>query len=341
MAQPASLPDVASQADLYTACASHSGLTVLLLWAPWHPPSVQMTKVLSSLANDFPKVKFIKANADVCPGLATTLGAEEVPFVAFLGPKGNKMDAISGAKAPKVVEKVKALQSSALLVAAATGSANAGAAAADGEEEDMPTRLRNLINFSPVMIFMKGSKSEPFCKFSKQLMGIMEKYPVEFSTFDILQDDEVRQGLKDYSNWQTYPQMYVNGEFIGGVDIVKEMDEEGSLEEALNVSQEEPLEARLQKLISKEPVMIFMKGDPDGPRCGFSGKLVALLREQGVEFGYFDILSDEDVRQGLKSYSNWPTYPQVYAKGRLVGGLDIIKELADEGALLEELNCSN
>lgn len=68
------------------------------------------------------------------------------------------------------------------------------------------------------------------------------------------------------------------------------------------------------------------------------GKMVDLLNEHGVEFDTFDILSDEEVRQGLKDYSNWPTYPQLYAKGKLLGGLDIIKELAEEGSLTDELS---
>lgn len=66
--------------------------------------------------------------------------------------------------------------------------------------------------------------------------------------------------------------------------------------------------------------------------------MVDLLNDHGIEFDTFDILSDEEVRQGLKDYSNWPTYPQLYAKGKLLGGLDIIKELAEEGSLTDELS---
>ncbi|XP_046565593.1 glutaredoxin 3-like [Haliotis rubra] len=81
----------------------------------------------------------------------------------------------------------------------------------------------------------------------------------------------------------------------------------------------------LKQLVSKAPVMLFMKGHPDAPRCGFSKKTVAILGETGVKYDTFDILSDDEVRQGLKTFSNWPTYPQLYVKGELVGGLDIIK----------------
>ena len=71
------------------------------------------------------------------------------------------------------------------------------------------------------------------------------------------------------------------------------------------------------------------KGDVAEPKCGFSRKAVALLQEQSIQFTTFDILSDEDVRQGLKTFSDWPTYPQLYAQGKLVGGLDIMQELAE------------
>jgi len=83
----------------------------------------------------------------------------------------------------------------------------------------------------------------------------------------------------------------------------------------------EPLEDRLKKLITASKCMLFMKGDPAAPKCGFSRQTVELLQSLNVEFGSFDILSDEEIRQGLKTYSNWPTYPQLYLNGELLGGL--------------------
>lgn len=100
---------------------------------------------------------------------------------------------------------------------------------------------------------------------------------------------------------------------------------------------EQTLDARLTQLVRAAPVMVFIKGTPDAPRCGFSRQLVELLKGNGAEFGHFDILSDETVRQGLKTFSNWPTYPQLYIDGKLVGGLDIAKELAADGQLKEML----
>lgn len=90
--------------------------------------------------------------------------------------------------------------------------------------------------------------------------------------------------------------------------------------------EEEDLNTRLSKLVAAAPVMLFMKGTPAEPKCGFSRQLVGLLRERGVRYGFFNILADDEVRQGLKEFSDWPTYPQLYVDGQLVGGLDIVKE---------------
>lgn len=81
--------------------------------------------------------------------------------------------------------------------------------------------------------------------------------------------------------------------------------------------------------------MVFMKGIPDKPRCGFSKQVVELLSELQVKYSSFDILSDNQVRQGLKTFSDWPTFPQIYVKGELIGGLDLLKEMIASGEFQE------
>mmetsp|Transcript_54433 Transcript_54433/g.151629 ORF Transcript_54433/g.151629 Transcript_54433/m.151629 type:complete len:335 (+) Transcript_54433:67-1071(+) len=326
--------EASSEAELQSVYREHSGLTVVLLWAPWHPPSEHLTKVLDAMATQHMTVRFAKVNADVAPSVATALGANQVPFVVFLEPNGRQLDTLAGTDPPRLLEKVKALATRPFDKAANSTAAEAT------DSGDLNAKLKQLINSSPVMLFMKGSKVEPFCKFSKQAVALLSQHEIEYSTFDILQDEEVRAGLKEYSNWKTYPQLYINGELIGGIDIMKEMEADGSLTEAIPPSEkgEPTLEDKLRSLINKAPVMLFMKGSPLNPFCGFSRKMVDILNDKNIAFDSFDILSDEEVRQGLKTFSNWNTYPQLYAKGKLIGGLDIVKELADEGSLLEELN---
>ena len=105
----------------------------------------------------------------------------------------------------------------------------------------------------------------------------------------------------------------------------------------------EDLHARLTSLVRAAPVMLFMKGTPSAPQCGFSRQLVGLLREQGVRYGFFNILADDEVRQGLKTFADWPTFPQLWVDGELVGGLDIVREelAADPEGFLGDYRVAN
>jgi len=242
---------------------------------------------------------------------------------------------------PAISEDLKA--SSAFVPAGTPGIAttNGGAGGGHGNDtSDSKARFEQLVNEHPIMLFMKGSPTDPRCGFSRKVVDTLGELGVDYGTFDILNDDTVRQGLKDYSNWTTYPQLYIKGEFIGGCDIVLEMHQSGELKQVLlekGLLPAENIDQRLKKLIHSSQTMLFMKGTPDEPRCGFSNKVVSALREEGVEFGSFDILTDEEVRQGLKTYSNWPTYPQLYHKGELLGGCDIVLEMKDSGDLRSTL----
>ncbi len=90
---------------------------------------------------------------------------------------------------------------------------------------------------------------------------------------------------------------------------------------------------RIKAEIGSSPVVLFMKGTPDFPQCGFSAQTVAALRAVGAQFKSVNIFEDPELREGLKRYSNWPTYPQLYVKGELVGGCDITLEMYESGEL--------
>lgn len=93
--------------------------------------------------------------------------------------------------------------------------------------------------------------------------------------------------------------------------------------------------ARIADLVGKSDVLLFMKGSPLFPQCGFSSRAVAILQHIGVEFDSVDVLQDQGVRQGIKAYSDWPTIPQLYVKGEFVGGSDIMMEMYESGELGE------
>ena len=98
---------------------------------------------------------------------------------------------------------------------------------------------------------------------------------------------------------------------------------------------EEETKNRIQKEIEKEDVLLFMKGSPMFPQCGFSAATVQALQMAGVKFGSVDVLQDAEIREGIKTFSNWPTIPQLYVKGEFVGGCDIVREMQESGELAE------
>ncbi len=94
-----------------------------------------------------------------------------------------------------------------------------------------------------------------------------------------------------------------------------------------------PVHDRIAKDVSENDVLLFMKGTPVFPQCGFSAAAVGILSQLGVKFKAVDVLKDPEIRQGIKEFSNWPTIPQLYVKGEFVGGSDILKEMYEGGEL--------
>ncbi|KAF9115486.1 Glutaredoxin 3 [Mortierella sp. AM989] len=314
--------------------AKSSTVYALNFWASWAPPCTQMNEVFEELAAKNSAIKFIKIEAEGFPDISEEYEIAAVPSFVIVK-KGEVVDRVEGANAPelsKTIAKYSKSTSYPSQSSAAVGNGSASpsvAAPPTLSPEEMNARLKELTSSSSVMIFIKGTPTAPRCQFSRQLLEILTAQNIRFSSFNILADDEVRQAMKSFSDWPTFPQVYVKGEFVGGLDIVKEMVATGEFQ-AL-VPAEKDLNTRMDELIKKAPLMIFIKGSPETPRCGFSKKLVALLADQSVTYDSFDILEDDDVRQGLKTHVDWPTFPMVFFKGELLGGLDIVTEMVENG----------
>jgi monothiol glutaredoxin len=98
------------------------------------------------------------------------------------------------------------------------------------------------------------------------------------------------------------------------------------------------IQEKIRKVIEENSVMLFMKGSPDFPQCGFSGRVVQILEACGAEFSSADVLIDPELREGIKAYSNWPTIPQLYIQGELIGGSDIVMEMHENGELKKKID---
>jgi monothiol glutaredoxin len=98
---------------------------------------------------------------------------------------------------------------------------------------------------------------------------------------------------------------------------------------------------RIKVQLETNPVILYMKGTPDFPQCGFSGQTVQILNECQAKFAYVNIFEDPEIREALKDYSNWPTYPQLYINGELIGGCDIVIDLFKKGELQKMVAVAN
>lgn len=206
-------------------------------WADWAPQCAQMNDVLVALAGANPGVRFAKVEAEAVPELSEKYDISAVPTVVFVR-AGKVIDRVDGANVPAVTQKVAALAKAGPVAVTPVPAAGAAAGAttaapAAAPKEELNVRLGKLVRAAPVMLFMKGTADAPECGFSRRIVAILREHDAEFSTFNILADPEVRAGLKAFSDWPTYPQLYVDGELVGGLDIVKQLAEAGELKDTL------------------------------------------------------------------------------------------------------------
>lgn len=93
------------------------------------------------------------------------------------------------------------------------------------------------------------------------------------------------------------------------------------------------VQQRIDQMVKGNPILVFMKGTPDQPQCGFSSRVAMVLKDHGKPFAAFNVLADPEVREGIKQYANWPTIPQLYVNGEFIGGSDIVSEMFISGEL--------
>ncbi|KAG9127241.1 monothiol glutaredoxin grx4 [Ceratobasidium sp. 392] len=208
-------------------------ISLLNFWAPWAEPCIKMNEVVSELARTNPKLLTLQIEADKESNeeIADSFKIESVP--TFLVLKGhNLLSRIDGADAPALTAAIRAHAQQAPQNLAKSDKAPE-APVQEETEEQLNDRMRKLMNQSKVVLFMKGSPEAPRCGFSRQTVAILQEKNVEFAHFDILTDEKVRAGLKVLNNWPTFPQIIVNGELIGGLDVLKESIETGEFQEML------------------------------------------------------------------------------------------------------------
>lgn len=221
-----------------TTSVAPSTLVALYFHTPWADPCKQMNQVFESLSSVYSTSLFLSINADDFPEISESFDVSAVPYFVLLR-DSTILKELSGADPKELANTIRSLISS---TSANGSSSNDNASAPEKKEptaaepaqeeeqeeteEELNNRLNKLVKAAPVMLFMKGTPASPNCGFSRQMVGILREHQVRFGFFDILKDNAVREGLKKFSDWPTFPQLYVNGELQGGLDIIKESIEE-------------------------------------------------------------------------------------------------------------------
>jgi Grx4 family monothiol glutaredoxin len=252
-----SIQEVTSESAFSSVLESTSPSTLLILYfhTPWAPPCKQMATILSTLAETYPahdpktnptSPLFLSLNAEDLPDISERYEVSAVPFLVLLR-DNHILETVSGSDATKVRAAVErhagsgskttkqtlppaqtATPSKDLTsytpgsseIQGAPETGNSGPDNSTTSATELHERLTNLVKAAPVMLFMKGTPSAPQCGFSRQLVGSLRERGIRYGFFNILADDDVRQGLKEFADWPTFPQLWANGELVGGLDIV-------------------------------------------------------------------------------------------------------------------------
>ncbi|KAI5995825.1 glutaredoxin [Pisolithus orientalis] len=202
-------------------------VSLINFWAPWAEPCKQMNNVVMGLAKKYPQVLVLQVQAEEQEDISESFDVVSVPTVLLL--RGHTLlNRIVGADASELTNAISRHLSG-------TSSLPKPSSSPDGEESDeqLVARVKQIMNQSKVVLFMKGSPDAPRCGFSRQAVALLSDQKVEFTHFDILGDEKVRQRLKQLNDWPTYPQIIVNGELVGGLDILKETVETGEFQKML------------------------------------------------------------------------------------------------------------
>ncbi|KAG1868558.1 glutaredoxin [Suillus subluteus] len=208
-------------------------ISLIYFWTSWAEPCVQMNQVVEGLAKAYPKLLALRVEAEEQADITDSFDINSVPTCLVI--QGHALLArIEGGDATQLKETITKHLGNKSVAPQSTTSQPPAPPLSSETEEQLEARMRNIMNQSAVVLFMKGEPDTPRCGFSRTAVALLREKTVAFTHFDILSDESVRQGLKKLNDWPTFPQFIVKGEFVGGLDVVKEMKESGEFEEVFS-----------------------------------------------------------------------------------------------------------
>lgn len=207
--------------DVRLAILPASTLVVLYFYTPWTAVCTSLGITLSEIAAQYPTtspptIAFLSINGKDLPNIAKEYKASVAPCVIFLR-EGKVLQLLKVSETNGVHDAVEHSSGKRLKA----HSPDSVAISSDGLDSDLIARLQQLVCSAPIVLFMKGTPQAPRCRFSRRLVDILRDRSIEYDSFDVLADEDVRTGLKEFGDWPTFPQLWVAGELVGGLEIVR------------------------------------------------------------------------------------------------------------------------
>ncbi|TNV78818.1 hypothetical protein FGO68_gene1296 [Halteria grandinella] len=295
---------------------------LFLFWAHWYRECEIMRRFFEELTQDHHFVKFAWADVDRDKEITKFFKVTAVPFIVMMHPDKQEIEKVTETKRSSILEVVTAYE-------------------AFYSQQFMKKRkqafaeIEELLKSYPIIIFIRGSALSPECKQSEVLIDYFQKMEIKFRTVDILSNPQLKEWVKHFSGFPSFPQIFVNGKFVGSAEMVIDMIES---DEFINIIPQECIKTnaleRIKVAMAKSPVVLFMKGTPTKPYDGYQQEAIQLLDKERIRYAFFDVMKDPDVRELLKEYSKCQSYPQVFISGQFMGGgLTYMKELDSLGKL--------
>lgn len=203
------------------------------------------------------------------------------------------------------------------------------------EKERVFNEIEVILSSFPMVCFIKGTPTEPKCKFTRRLLAHVNKYDLTFKHVNILEEPRIRQWLKVYSNWQTYPQVYINKEFIGGIDIIDELVEGDEFIEMVpkECKKLPPIEI-FEKMLHSFDVIVLIEGTPDKTTAESSKSIIKSLDDNSVKYVTVDYtILEQQVLDHIKNQHGVPEFPYIFLKTKPFGTEEALRKICEEGKL--------
>jgi len=307
----------------YTKLSMHNfeKLFINFFYAAKYPQSEQLLASLQNIASFYNEAIYVFIDIEKCPDLVKAFDMLVIPTIV-LSDANKKI--IKKLENPQMNELILSLEDDIALFKTNFSI----------EKQRMFAKIDKILNINSVMVFIKGTPLEPKCGFTSSLLEIIKTFGLNFGYFNILEDEDVRNWLRYYSKWNTYPQFYIEKKLVGGLDVVKDLVAKGKFEELLpeNSRKGDP-ELKLKRILDEcqGKIVVFMKD----LSLEDSKKMAKLLKDNGVKFLVSEVKGDKALEEFMLMKYKEKVLPLCFIGGEFIGNFEALNEICQKRNLLK------